>query len=303
MTLDSIDLDAGLFGGPGDKILLPLMGYPSERDAVFVALTTAEYFGIHLYILHIVSKSTKVEDYFQKKIERIKERAQKLKVNLEVNIIEASKWSTPDSIILKEINDLSPKLTIMMSRRKGLFQRLSGSIAEKVARKSPHSVMIIRSPIKDWVTYGSNISPRKIVVPIGAQNNCEISAVQLAIAIANTGESRDADITLLHSIIIPETVPILNSDNKIFQQEEKKFVKQAGMYTTMLMFPMKTKVIVGRDVGRSISQFLNKEQADLAIMGVPYVPRKFFGLFGTDTNEIYNKSECPVMVIFHKEIC
>lgn len=303
MTLDSIDLDAGLFGGPGDKILLPLMGYPSERDAIFVALTAAEYFGINLYILHITSKSSKIEDYFLNEINNIKRRAAKLKVNLEINILEHPKWYAPDSVILNEITTLAPKLTIMMSRRKGLFQRLSGSIAERVARKSPHSVMIIRSPIKDWVTYGSQISPRKIIVPIGGRTNCETSAVQLAIAIANAGESQDADITLLHSIIVPETVPILDTDNKMFHAEEKKFIKLAGTYSTMLMFPMKTKVIVGRDIGRSVSQYINKVQADLAIMGVHYVPRKFFGLFGTDTNEIYNNSECPVMVIFHKEQC
>ncbi|GAH98102.1 unnamed protein product, partial [marine sediment metagenome] len=30
----------------------------------------------------------------------------------------------------------------------------------------------------------------------------------------------------------------------------------------------------------------------------PYVPRRFLGLFGTDTNIIYQKSKCPVVVIF-----
>lgn len=294
-------LDSGLFSAPGDKILLPLLGYPSERDAMFIAIVTAEYFGTSLYVFHQASSSVKSEEYFHKELEWLKAKAQEFNVKLDIVIKE--KKLRPDEAILEEINELHPKLTIMMSRRKGLFQRLAGSIAERVARRSRHSVMIIRSPVKDWVTYGSHVEPRKIVVPIGSSNPCEISAVQIAIALANAGRSRDADITLLHVIIVPETVPYIANDDKLIIEEEKEFIKQAGMYTTMLLYPMSTRVIVGRDIGRSVSHFVNKENADLAIMGVPYVPRRFFGLFGTDTNEIYQKSECPVLVIFHKDLC
>ncbi|NHJ32148.1 MAG: universal stress protein [Asgard group archaeon] len=300
MTSSGAILDSGLFSAPGDKILLPLMGYPSERDAMFIALFTAEYFGANLYVFHLKNKSPKTEEFFQKEIEWLQEKSQELNVKLEIIIKDLNSRIRPDTAILREINTLAPKLTIMMSRRKGLFQRFLGSIAERVARRSPHSVMIIRSPIRDWVTYGSHIEPRKIVVPIGTNNPCEVSAVQIAIAIANAGKSRDADITLLHVITVPETVPIIPDDDKLVLQEEKDFVKQAGMYSTMLLWPMKTKVIIGRDIGRSVSHYLNKENADLAIMGVPFVPRRLFGLYGTDTNEIYHKSKCPVVVIFHK---
>jgi nucleotide-binding universal stress UspA family protein len=295
--------DSGLFSAPGDKILLPLMGYPSERDAMFIALVTAEYFGANLHVFHIANKSSYTEEYFYKSIDWLKEKAQALNVKLEIIIKEDNPKIRADSIILKEITTLTPKLTIMMSRRKDLIRRFSGSIAERVARKSPYSVMIVRSPLKDWVSNGSHVMPRKIVVPIGSNNPCEVSAVQIAIAVAAAGESRDADITLLHVIIVPETVPIIPDDDKLIHKEEKEFVKQAGMYSTMLLWPMKTKVIIGRDIGRSVSHFLNRENADLAIMGVPFLPRRFLGLFGTDTNEIYQKSECPVVVIFHKELC
>ncbi len=298
-----ISLDSGLFGAPGDKIFLPLMGYPSERDAMFIALVTAEYFGTSLHVFHIANKSKRSEEFFLKEIEWLKKKSQELKVKLDIDIKEHNSRARPDNVIVKEIQAISPKLVIMMSRRKGLFQRFAGSIAERVARRSRVSVMIIRSPIKDWVTYGSHVSPRKIVVPLGSNNPCEVSAVQIAIAIANAGESRDADITLLHVITVPETVPIIPDDDRLIIQEEKDFVKQAGMYSTMLLWPMKTKSIIGRDVGRSVSYYLNKEHADLSIMGVPYVPRRFFGLFGTDTNIIYQRSKCPVVVIFHKEAC
>ncbi|MGC9777713.1 MAG: universal stress protein [Candidatus Heimdallarchaeota archaeon] len=301
MTYHTNILDSGLFGAPGDKILLPLMGYPSERDAMFIALVTAEYFGTSLYVFHQASNSTKTEEYFYKELEWLKKKAQEF--NVKLDIVIKDKKIRPDEAILEEINQLTPKLTIMMSRRKGLFQRFAGSIAERVARRSRHSVMIIRSPVKDWVTYGTHVEPRKIVVPIGSSNPCEVSAVQIAIAIANAGRSRDADITLLHVIIVPETVPYIADDDKLIIEEEKEFVKQAGMYTTMLLYPMSTQVIIGRDIGRSVSHFVNKENADLAVMGIPYVPRRFLGLFGTDTNEIYHKSKCPVVVIFHKDLC
>jgi nucleotide-binding universal stress UspA family protein len=300
MIIDDNILDSGLFSTPGDKILLPLLGYPSERDAMFIALVTAEYFGASLHVIHITQKSKKIEDYLLEELKWLRRKSKELGVPLEVVIKEPVKRAA--DAILDEIKTIAPRLTIMMSRRKVFFQRLAGSIAERIARKSPYSVMIIRSHQKDW-SDDEHLELKKIVVPLGNEHRCEVSAVQVAIALANAGKSRDADITLLHVIIVPETVPIIPGDDKMLIQEEKKFVKQAGMYSTLLLFPMNTKVVVGRDHGRSISHYLNKEEIDLAIMAVKYVPRRFFGLFGTDTSEIYHKSKCPVAVIFHKEPC
>ncbi|MHA1441330.1 MAG: universal stress protein [Candidatus Heimdallarchaeota archaeon] len=295
--------DSAFVGAPGDKILLPLLGYPAERDAIFIALVTAEYFGSSVHVFHLENKSTRSETYFHEQIEWLKEQAKAYNVELTITIKEANDKTKPESAILAEIHEIAPKLTIMMSRKKGLFQRLSGgSIAERIARKSPHSVIIIRSPIKDWVTYGSQIDPRKIVVPIGTNMPCEVCATQIAIAIANAGAQRDAQITLLHVIIVPETVPIITEDDEMLIQEEKKFVKLAGRYSTMLLFPMNTRVVVGRDIGRSVSRFVNKEHADLVVMGVPYLPRRILGLYGTDTKEISYKSKCPVVMLFHKNI-
>jgi nucleotide-binding universal stress UspA family protein len=301
MMIDDKIMDSGLFSTPGDKILLPLMGSLSERDVMFLALVTAEYFGADLYVLHVTHRSKKTEECFLKEIGWLKQKSKELNVKLEITIKE-SKLRTDDAII-EEIKLLAPRLTIMMSRKKIFFQRLAGSIAERVARKSPYSVMIVRSHKRNWIVDESHVELKKIVVPMGTNQRREVSAVQIAIALANAGKSRDADVTLLHVIIVPETVPILADDDKILIQEEKNFVKQAGMLSTMLLFPMNTKVVVGRDIGRSISHYLNKEEVDLTIIAVEYVPRRFFGLFGTDTNEIYHKSKCPVAVIFHKEPC
>ena len=300
MSLTNDVFDSALIGAPGDRILLPLMGYPSERDAMFIALVTAEYFGSDLLVFHISSKNTQTEEFFHKELEWLKEKSNELNVKLEIVIKELPSRTKPYTLILQEIEEKAPKLTIMMSRRKGLLQKLKGSIAERVARESPYSVIIIRSPIKDWMTYGSHIEPRKIIVPIGSESPCELLATQIAIAIANAGKSRDAEITLLHVITIPETVPIIPEDDGMILQEEKTFIKQAGQYSTLLLWPMKTKVIVGRDIGRSVSHFVNRENADLVVMGVPYLPRRFLGLYGRDTNEIFQKSLCPVVLLFRK---
>jgi nucleotide-binding universal stress UspA family protein len=297
----SVSFDSAFVGAPGDKILLPLLGYPAERDAMFIALVTAEYFGSSLHVFHLANKSVKTETYFLEQLEWLKEQAKTYNVELNIVIKEAN--GKVESAILTEIHEVAPKLTIMMSRKKGLFQRLSGgSIAERIARKSPHSVIIIRSPIKDWITYGTKIDPRKIVVPIGTNMPCEVCATQIAIAIANAGAQRDAQITLLHVIVVPETVPIITEDDEMLFQEEKRFVKLAGQYSTMLLFPMNTRVVVGRDIGRSVRQFVNKEHADLVVMGVPYLPRRVLGLYGTDTKEISYNSKCPVLMLFYKNI-
>ena len=292
--------DSAFVGAPGDKILLPLMGYPSERDAIFTALVTAEYFGSDLIILHIESKNPKVEDYFQKQLSLIEEKTKSMNISFEVILKENVFTHALHSIILKEIHSLNPNLTIMMSRRKGIFQKLRGSIAERVARDSPTSVVIVRSPIKDWTTYGDHLEPRKIIVPIGTDSPCELFATQLAIALANAGKARDAEIILLHVIVLPETVPIDTTNDEMLLAEEHKFIKQAGKFSTLLLFPMQSKVIVGRDIGRSVSQYVNKVHADLVVMGVPYLPRPVLGLYGTDTNEIYHQSKCPVVMLFRR---
>ena len=297
-NMDDI-FDSAFVGAPGDKILLPLMGYPSERDAIFIALVTAEYFGSDLIVLHVESKSETTESYFDEQLSWLKERAEKMNISVDIILAEQTFHSSLHKVILREINKHNPNLTIMMSRRKGIFQKLRGSIAERVARDSPTSVVIIRSPIKDWTTYGDHISPRKIIIPIGTDSPCELFATQLAIALANAGKSRDAEITLLHVLVVPETVP-LDTTNDEMMKEEHKFIKQAGKFSTLLLFPMKSKVIVGRDIGRSVSHYVNKVHADLVVMGVPYLPRKILGLYGTDTNEIFLTSKCPVVMLFRR---
>jgi len=293
--------DAAFVGAPGDKILLPLMGYPSERDAIFIALVSAEYFGSDLHVFHVESKNNEAERFFKEQITWLQEKADKMNVTVDIIIKEQLFNLRLHQVILNEIVHIKPNLTIMMSRRKGIFQKFRGSIAERVARASPTSVVIIRSPIKDWTTYGDHLEPRRIIVPIGTDSPCELFATQLAIALANAGKTEDAEIILLHVIVIPETVPIDTENDEMTVQQELKFIKQAGKFSTLLLFPMKSKVIVGRDIGRSVSQYVNKVHADMVVMGVPYLPRKFLGLYGTDTNEIYHKSKCPVAMIFRKK--
>lgn len=298
-NMDDI-FDTAFVGAPGDKILLPLMGYPSERDAIFVALITAEYFGSDLCIFHIESKHSDAERFFEEQLIWLQAKAAKMNVKVDIIIKEQLFNLRLHQVILNEIEVINPNLTIMMSRRKGIFQRFKGSIAERVARASPTSVVIIRSPIKDWTTYGDHLEPRRIIVPIGTNSPSELFATQLAIALANAGKTEDAEIILLHVIVVPETVPIDTIDDEILVQDELKFIKQAGKFSALLLFPMHSKVIVGRDIGRSVSQYVNKVHADMIVMGVPYLPRKFFGLYGTDTNEIYHKSKCPVAMLFRK---
>lgn len=299
MTSPTEAFDSGSIVGPGDTILLPLMGYPSERDAAFIALVVAEYFGSNLAVFHIYSGSEKTENVFHDHMNWIQEEAKKMGVPLDIVVKNNSLKQPVHKCILSHIEELCPKLTVMMRRKKGLFHQLFGSIAERVARKSPYSVMIVRSPIKDWVAR-PHLNPMDIVVPIGSSTPSEIAAAQIAIAIANAGSSRDATITLLHVIVVPETVPIIPEEDEMLIQEEKEFIKKAGEYGVMMLFPMDTRVIVGRDIGRSVRQYVNNEQADLIVMGVPYLPRKIFGLYGTDTSEIFNNSNCPVVMLFDK---
>jgi len=293
--------DAAFVGAPGDKILLPLMGYPSERDAIFIALVTAEYFGSDLHVFHVESKNQEAERFFKEQIIWLQEKAKKMNVNVDIIIKEQLFNLRLHQVILNEIEIINPNSTFMMSRRKGIFQKFRGSIAERVARASPTSVVIIRSPIKDWTTYGDHLEPRRIIVPIGTDSPCELFATQLAIALANAGKTEDAEIILLHVIVIPETVPIDTANDEMLVDQELKFIKQAGKFSTLLLFPMQSKVLIGRDIGRSVSQYVNKVHADMVVMGVPYLPRKFLGLYGTDTNEIYHKSKCPVAMIFRKK--
>ncbi|MEA2071173.1 MAG: universal stress protein [Asgard group archaeon] len=301
MATENDVLDLLLMGAPGDRILLPLLGYPSEKTAIFTALVIAEYFGCQISIYHITRKSMKTEKIFYEHIDWFRKEAERLNIQYEIVIKEEVAKKRTHMAIIHHIKELCPKLTIMMSRRKGLFQRLSGSIAERVARKSPYSVLIIRSPTKDWEITKDLPYPQKIVVPIGPGNPFEISALQLAIAIANAGQKKDAKIILLHVITIPETVPIIPEDDEMILQEEKAFIQKAGKFSTRLLFPMTSRVVVGRDIGRSVARFLNQEQASLAVLGVPYLPRKFFGLYGTDTSDILHISNCPVLMLFYKE--
>lgn len=292
--------DFAQISSPGDTILLVLAGYEDEKVAASMALVIAEYFGSNLHVFHLECSKQSREEIFHQHKTWLKEHADSMNVPFELTIMGQFKRLTLKKAVLDQIEKLQPKLTIMMDRHRGFFYRFFGSVAEQIARNCPTPMLVIRSKSMLELTPEKKWTAEKILVPIGSGTPSELAAVQLAIAIAQASEFDDAEITLLHVVTFPETIPINILDDRLIRQEEKQFVKLAGELQTMLLSPMVTQVVVGRDIGRSVQHFAKKNDFDIIVLGVPYLPQRFIGLYGTDTNEIIHAKKTTAL-FFNKE--
>ncbi len=130
-----------------------LVGYdflPNSIEALETAKEIAKKTGAEIDIVHADTEegfshfSHIYETVFQKKVKLLKELVEKLKkeeIKVDFEIIKTS----PDKAIIEAIKDFSPDLVVVGKRqRKDIKRFFLGTIAMKVVKNSPVSVLIVR---------------------------------------------------------------------------------------------------------------------------------------------------------------
>lgn len=140
-----------------DRIIIPTDGSKIAKKTEKIALAVAKTSGLKLIVIHIVhvpnlgilygrSEITSYEsmrNFLIKKghlfLKSVKKKGEKIGVNISAKLIEGN----PAEEIIKE----SKKKDLVIIGSKGVTNLMNiflGSVAEKVARHSPATVMIVR---------------------------------------------------------------------------------------------------------------------------------------------------------------
>ncbi|RUM58618.1 MAG: hypothetical protein DSY60_01405 [Persephonella sp.] len=141
-------------GEPIKKIDRILCGYdflPNSIKALETALEIAEITKAEVEVLHAeydawISHLTSVyEEVYKKKENLLKSLEKEINERHNINIKTKIERGAPEKVILKEIKGFNPDITVLGKRKiKDLERVLIGTVAMKVVKNSPKSVLIVK---------------------------------------------------------------------------------------------------------------------------------------------------------------
>lgn len=263
---------------------------PNLKANLFEAIRTANMFDAELVAVHVGKKDTKKEQDLNAVLKEAPE--------IQNAFTTVWKEGNPVAIILdtcvKEQIDL---LIIGALQKENLYKYYVGSIARKLTRKAPCSVLLLIKPSIERV-------PCKHIVVNGLQDDSTPDTLTYAF---NVAHSLDCKRVTIVEEISQDTVAIKVSDDKTLKEctlNKERIEKREDLRVKSILknidtndVKVKTQSIFGRR-GYSIGHYARVKRADLLIMNKPKKTRLVDRLFPHDLE--YILSELPTDVLIAK---
>jgi nucleotide-binding universal stress UspA family protein len=192
-------------------------------------------------------------------------------------------------VILKEARSVSADLIILGSHRhRGVADRLVGSTAEHVLRRTAVPCMVLNGPL--------SLPLRRILVPTdlavaapGVVSNALLWADVLC-------ESADADITLAH--VADPAVEVDGSYRfRPDLHEELRSIAQDAGRRAGWKIPIRTQLLQGEDAAREIADYASSIEAGLVVIGTQADPVIVRALLGSVTSALVREADLPLLLI------
>jgi len=174
---------------------------------------------------------------------------------------------------------------------RGIDRLMLGSVVEKVLRKAPCPVLVVRKPAHDFVSpavSGDPISLKRIVLGMDFSGHA-LRALNHALSVAR---EYNAELTLLHVIEH-------SSGSTDLQTVTAKATKQLrGAVSPQARKSSLVKFLV--QIGKPYQQIVEvalEAQTDLVIMGVRGSNSLNSALFGSTTYRVIQLGPCPVLAV------
>jgi nucleotide-binding universal stress UspA family protein len=187
--------------------------------------------------------------------------------------------------------DRSFDLVVMGTHGRTGFQRfLLGSVAEKVVRHAPCSVLTVRNePNPELPLF------RNVVCPIDFSDSAK-QALELAAKLVPT---QAATVTLLHVLDLPIAYsgePLAGSFVRDLDRRSAEVLAQwADQLRAKLPVPVVTRTVIGAP-GPEIIQFLDHNPVDLVVVGSHGRTGLRRVLLGSVAEKLVRHANCPVLV-------
>jgi nucleotide-binding universal stress UspA family protein len=193
--------------------------------------------------------------------------------------------------ILQRVNTWDPDLIVMATHgRVGMTRWLLGSLAEKVVRHAPCSVVTVRPPEGEREAVGS---VERVVVPIDFSDHSR-RAVAAALGLL----ADDGSLVLHHVVLNPMLSGLAPSALRLFSQDPSLTKRvRARMEDWMEGQPFEAEITEAGDVANSILEVAEAKKADLLVMGTRGRTGLDYFLTGSVAEKIVRACSIPVMTV------
>jgi nucleotide-binding universal stress UspA family protein len=288
-------------------VLCPVDFSETSRHALEHAMAVAKWYDARVTVLHVVhpllvlnppvlfveaSREPALTDVESR--ERLREWLDT--ANAPSDIAMAVDEGNPVGRILSHAASIPADLIVMGTHGRSGFDRFAlGSIAEKVLRKAGCPVVTVPPP-----TIATSVLPfKRLLCPVDFSES-SLAALRFAFSLA---KESDALLTILHVIEWPsgeadvvERVFNLPEVRRQLEKDGNDRLASLIPADVRLWCQPATKVVFGRP-HFTILKTATEERADLIVMGVHGRSAIDLTLFGSTTNQVVRRANCPVLTL------
>ncbi|KGL60821.1 Nucleotide-binding universal stress protein, UspA family [Polaribacter sp. Hel1_33_78] len=272
-----------------DKILIGVAFSPNLKPNIFEAVRLANMFDAELVGVHVGKKTDKkITD-----LNALLEEADSLNKNFKVIWQEGK----PVDVILQTSSNENIDLLILGAlQRENLFKYYVGSIARKITRKAPCSVLLLIKPSVERVSC-------KHIVVNGLSDNRTEETIKTSFFI--TKKLNCKKITIVEEIKQEELHVKVNDDISLrratiakerIKTREDRRVKSILKDIDCSNLSVKTQSIFGKR-GYSIGHYAKLKRADLLVMNAPSKLSVLDRIFPHDIEYILSELPTDVLIV------
>ncbi len=275
-----------------EKIFVPIAGKKFEKLALIVTKFIAHEYGSEVLLYHVGSND-------QKPIfEEFKNLLTSVKIKLKFEIEPIKKGQSISKMILKRFQKEKFQLMIIPSKRrsKRIDKFLWNSVSGKVIPNVKTDVLQIYS----WKKIPQEIALNDIgcLIPL---SNRDPYLIRWASAII-TSKVGPNPLIAYHVDEYPEITPSeFVSKDPDYLKHKTDFENRMKYYSERYSIEMKTQMIIGKTMQKTLKQIVNEDNLDLVIMGATKTPSRFH--FGRTLSEkLIDSLKCGVIIHHYHSI-
>lgn len=284
-----------------DRILCPTDLAAESEEALRYALALARAHRAKLVLLFCRKPASVVEWADGSNAARLFE--QMLYTHLDANELKALDWEAAitegDDVgrtIIAEASKRRADLIVMRSRRRPRAAALFGSTAETVSRYAACPVLVVHQDERDWVGLSAgDIDLKRVLVTSDFSADSQL-ALNYGIALA---EEYQTELHLLHVLDQEEQDPPefawVHVDLESRYADAERRLQEALPKDAPLWCNVVTAVRWGNAAGEILS-YAKEHEIDLVCVGVRRPGFDLNKLFGSTTEHVLRRAECPVLV-------
>ncbi len=286
-----------------ERILCPVDFSEFSTKGFEYAVSFAARYKAKLYVQHVIEPVTVLFTYenlpgwrevyaeFRAAAEEALEKLIVSRAAQQVQPETVLQVGDPADLILKFIQKEAIDLIVMGSYgRRGLDRLITGSVTQRVVRKSPSPVLAVRKPAHDFISREPGCGPeiKKILLATDFSDHaCRALSFALSLAM-----EYNAGLTLLHVLEgIPYGKELESETARLIRTLEASIPSDARSRCTI-----KSVVRLGKPYWEII-QLASESQADLVVMGVRGRGALDVAVFGSTTQRVLQLGPCPVLSV------